>query len=161
MAVAGFPEGNPHIPDSILLEALSAKVDFARKEGLRLSIMTQFCFAAEPIVGWLKRMRAQGINAPVRVGLPGPAGVMTLARYAVRCGVGNSLRVLTDNPSFARAAVDRSPEPIIRDIAHSIAPDSDTRLEIAGLHFYIFGGFNKTLDWIHSVEARKPASLHT
>ena len=39
---------------------------------------------------------------PIRVGLAGPAGLITLARYAVRCGIGNSLRVLTEKPSFAK-----------------------------------------------------------
>jgi hypothetical protein len=82
-------------------------------------------------------------------------------RYAVRCGAGNSLRVLTENPLFARAAIERSPEPIIREIAHYVTQEGDTQLGIAGLHFYIFGGFNKALDWIHSAEARTPTSLHT
>jgi hypothetical protein len=81
-------------------------------------------------------------------------------RYALRCGIGNSLRVLTDNPFFARAAIERSPEPIIREIADYVAQGGDTQLGIAGLHFYIFGGFNKALDWIYSAEARTP-SLHT
>ncbi len=161
VAIAGFPEGNPHIPEGILLEALSAKVDFARREGLQLSLLTQFCFSAEPIVTWLRRIRAQGIDVPVRIGLAGPAGIVTLVRYAVRCGVGNSLRVLTDNPSFTRALVDHSPGPIIGELARSIAQDRETRLGIAGLHFYIFGGFNKTLDWIHSADSRKTASLYT
>lgn len=159
MAIAGFPEGNPHIPDAVLREALLAKVDFARREGLRLSIMTQFCFAAEPILNWLRGIRMQGIDVPIRIGLAGPGGVMTLVRYAVRCGVGNSLRVLTDNPSFARAAVDRGPEAIVREIAQSVAQNGD--LGIEGLHFYLFGGFNKTFEWIHSAESRKSAPLHT
>ena len=96
IAVGGFPEGNPHISGAVLDEALSAKASFARRAGVQLSIVTQFCFAAEPIVAWLRHIRVQGIDVSVRVGLAGPAGIVTLARYAVRCGIGNSLHLLTE-----------------------------------------------------------------
>jgi methylenetetrahydrofolate reductase (NADPH) len=166
IAVAGFPEGNPHISNAVLDKALSAKVNFARSAGVQLSIVTQFCFAAEPIVAWLRHIRAQAIDVPVRVGLAGPAGILTLARYAVRCGIGNSLHVLTENPSFARLLVEKGPEPIIRDIAASAGPESELckgqqplSLGIAGLHFYVFGGFSKTVDWID--RASNSPSAHT
>jgi methylenetetrahydrofolate reductase (NADPH) len=156
MAVAGFPEGNPNIPEPALREVLGAKVNFARSYGLQLSIVTQFCFKAEPIVGWLQRLRAGRIENPVRVGLAGPASLVTLARYAVRCGVGNSLRVLTEHPSFARLLAEKGPEPVIRGIALSAEPGKNGLLPfgIAGLHFFVFGGFNQTLDWINAVRAQ-------
>lgn len=161
MAVAGFPEGNPHIDESVLREALASKFEFARDAGIRLSIMTQFAFRAEPIVRWLRSIRKNGIDVPVRVGLAGPARLMTLALYAVRCGIGNSLHVLTENPSFAKALVDKGPEPIIRDITSSISDDNGASPGIAGFHFYVFGGLTRTMDWIDSVRSSKPASTHT
>ena len=156
MAVAGFPEGNPNISDTVLDEALEAKVTFARDAGLRLSINTQFCFRSEPIVEWLKRIHARGICTPVRVGLAGPAGLITLARYAVRCGVGNSLHVLTEHPSFARLLIEKGPEPIIRGIAAAASSESTASLPlgIVGLHFFVFGGFHKTVDWINEQRIR-------
>lgn len=161
IAVAGFPEGHPHIPVKLLDDALRTKVDFARKDGLELSIVTQFCFAAAPIVTWIRRLRANGIHVPVRVGLAGPAGLLTLARYALRCGVGNSVHVLTENPTFAKALVDRGPEPIIRELASSFAEDDSSAIGPAGLHFYMFGGFSKTLDWIEAVRSSRPAVGYT
>jgi methylenetetrahydrofolate reductase (NADPH) len=163
MAIGGFPEGNPHISDAVLGEALSAKVNFARSGGVTLSIVTQFCFAAEPIIAWLRHIRLQGIDVPVRVGLAGPAGALTLARYAVRCGIGISLHALTENPSFARLLLENGPEPIIRDIAALARPGSEFSeshqplpLGIAGLHFYVFGGLRKTVDWIDRVANSRP-----
>ncbi|HET6932510.1 MAG TPA: methylenetetrahydrofolate reductase [Candidatus Acidoferrum sp.] len=155
IAVAGFPEGNPYISETILDEALEAKVDFGRSSGLQLSIVTQFCFRPEPIVSWLRRLRARGINLPVRVGLAGPAAPITLARYAVRCGIGNSLHVLTENSSFARLLIERGPEPIIQGLAHSAEGGKTASLPsgVAGLHFFVFGGFNKTVDWINAQRA--------
>jgi methylenetetrahydrofolate reductase (NADPH) len=151
MAVAGFPEGNPHISEIALTEALSSKLMFARSAGLELSIVTQFCFEAEPIIEWVRRIRAKGIDVPIRVGLAGPAGLITLARYAVRCGIGNSLHVLTENPSFAKLLVEKGPEPIIRGVAGAAELGNGTSMpfDIAGLHFFVFGGFNKTVDWIN------------
>jgi methylenetetrahydrofolate reductase (NADPH) len=160
MATAGFPEGNPNIRARVLDEALAAKIDLARQEGLRLSIVTQFCFSAEAIVHWLRQLRARGIDVPVRIGLAGPAGIVTLLRYAVRCGVGNSIRVLSESPSFAKALVDRGPEPIIRDIITALEEDR-ARLGIAGLHFYLFGGLGRTLDWIETATARRRLAVYS
>ncbi len=156
VAVAGFPEGNPHISETILDEALESKVGFARSSGLQLSIVTQFCFKSEPIVNWLRRLRARGIDVPVRVGLAGPAGPITLARYAVRCGIGNSLHVLTENSSFAKLLIEKGPEPIIQGLADSTEGGKAASLPpgVAGLHFFVFGGFNKTVDWINAQRAR-------
>lgn len=156
VGVAGFPEGNPHIPEKVLQEAVAAKVNFARTAGLQLSIVTQFCFKPEPITRWLQSIRSRGIDVPVRVGLAGPASLMTLARYAMRCGIGNSLHVLTENSSFAKLLIEKGPEPIIRGIAVSTDNEKVSPLPsgVAGLHFFVFGGFNKTVDWINAQRAQ-------
>lgn len=160
MAIGGFPEGNPHISEKVLQESLQAKVDFARREGLRLSIITQFSFRAEPIIEWVRGIRAGGIDIPIRVGLAGPAGLLTLMRYAVRCGIGNSLRVLGDNPAFAKILVERGPEPIIRELA-AWADGDRGQLGITGVHFYIFGGLKKTMDWIDAERSWQALASHT
>jgi methylenetetrahydrofolate reductase (NADPH) len=161
VAIGGFPEGNPHIPEKILNEALEAKVSLARKEGLQLSIITQFCFKAEPVVEWVRGVRARGIDVPIRVGLAGPASLITLLRYGLRCGVGNSLHVLKENPSFAKMLVERGPEPIIRGLTASLGNSDGKQFGIAGLHFYIFGGFEKTMDWIAAELSLTASSPHT
>src|ERR1700751_6033171 len=150
VAIAGFPEGNPNIPERILDQALTDKVNYAESAGLRLSIVTQFCFAGQPILTWLQRIRAQGIHIPVRIGLAGPASAATLARYAIRCGIGNSLHMLTEHPSFAKLLTEKGPEPIIRDIAAygGAGKNGSLPFGITGMHFFVFGGFRKTVDWI-------------
>ena len=156
MAVAGFPEGHPSIPEHILQEALEAKLRFARSTGLQISIVTQFCFESQPIVNWLRGLHARGINVPVRIGLAGPASLMTLARYAVRCGIGNSLHVLTESSSFTKLLVEKGPEPIIRGIAAPAEGENGSALPpgVTGLHFFVFGGFRKTVDWIDTQRAQ-------
>src|SRR5579871_3242095 len=116
VALAGFPEGNPNIPGNHLIETLQTKIEFGQSAGLQLRIVTQFCFESEPIVKWLRLIRMRGINVPVRIGFAGPAGLLALTRYAIRCGVGNSIRVLTEKPAFAKLLVDEGPEPVIRGV---------------------------------------------
>ena len=161
MAVGGFPEGNPKISDAVLEESLAAKVNFARTAGLQLSIVTQFCFEAEPVAAWVRRVRGLGIAIPIRIGLAGPAGLLALMRYAVHCGVGNSLKVLTEKPSFARLLIEKGPEPILRGIVSALTSPSPDALPlgIAGFHFFVFGGFNKTMDWIDSHRAPSQESI--
>jgi hypothetical protein len=58
-----------------------------------MRVVTQFCFEPEPVVEWLQRFETE-FDAPVRIGLAGPATPATLLKFALRCGVGNSVRAL-------------------------------------------------------------------
>jgi methylenetetrahydrofolate reductase (NADPH) len=150
VSVGGFPEGNPHVPHLDLLELLALKLQFGRSSGLQMSIATQFAFEAAPVADWLKRIRSAGIDVPVRLGVAGPAGILTLTRYALRCGVGKSLHVLAENPAFAKLLVEKGPEPLLHNLAVELGADGKLPAGVAGMHFFVFGGFNKTVDWIHA-----------
>lgn len=156
MSVGGFPEGNPKIPDPALWEALAAKTKFARENGLSLTIVTQFAFAAECVCEWVRKVRALGIDNPIRLGFAGPASLISLTRYALVCGVGASMKVLTEKPQFAKLLIDKGPEPLIRGVADAIGPVNGPQLPlgVAGVHFFVFGGFNKTIDWINAQRAQ-------
>jgi methylenetetrahydrofolate reductase (NADPH) len=152
MSVGGFPEGNPKISGPLLWEAVAAKTKFARENGLNLTIVTQFAFASQPIVDWVRKVRAMGIENPIRIGFAGPASLISLTRYAMVCGVGASMKVLTEKPQFAKLLIDKGPEPLIREVASLVgaANGSELPLGIKGVHFFVFGGFNKTVDWINA-----------
>jgi len=49
-------------------DALAEKKSLARRTGLDLQVVTQFCFEAEPVLVWAAKMKGHGL--PVRVGLP-------------------------------------------------------------------------------------------
>ncbi|HXJ17037.1 MAG TPA: hypothetical protein VNM68_07540 [Candidatus Polarisedimenticolia bacterium] len=154
--ISGFPEGHPAISEQVLDESTVAKMNYGRSIGLELQIVTQFCFEGAPIAEWLKRIRAQGVDLPVRIGLAGPAGIATLTKYALHCGVGNSIRALTKSTSFAKLLNERDPEPVIREIL-AAAPNGDFSappLGIAALHFYTFGGLKKTVEWVNAMRAQ-------
>ena len=74
-------------------------------------MVTQFGFDAEPILRWVGALRARDIFCPVRIGVAGPATVATLAKYAVRCGIGSSLRALArGHTAFARILAQAGPD---------------------------------------------------
>ena len=43
---------------------------------------------------WAADLREAGIDLPIHVGVPGPATIKTLVKYAAMCGVGNSARFI-------------------------------------------------------------------
>lgn len=142
VALAGYPEGHPAIDATALAAALKAKVLLARQAGLGVSLITQFGFEAAPILRWIAGLRADGIECPVHVGIAGPASVATLAKFAIRCGIGASLRALArGHTAFARILVEAGPDALIAELVAGDAP-------IAGLHVFTFGGVRRTAEWM-------------
>src|SRR5262245_39493989 len=144
IGVAGYPEGHPRIAASTLDAALAGKVALARRAGLELGVVTQFCFEADSIVSWTAKANEHGL--PVRVGLAGPASLPRLLRFATMCGIGNSVRALKSRPrAIARLMVEAGPEVVLRDLARR------TGSPIAGAHFFSFGGLVRTARWLRAV----------
>ncbi|HXA22920.1 MAG TPA: methylenetetrahydrofolate reductase [Acetobacteraceae bacterium] len=147
VAFAGYPEGHPAIDSHTLDAALQAKVALARQRGLDVSLVTQFGFEADPILRWTASLRAQGIACPVRVGVAGPARVATLAKFAIRCGIGASLRALArGHTAFARILVEAGPDTLIGELVAG----EDASVPIVGLHVFTFGGVRRTVEWIRA-----------
>lgn len=144
VGAAAYPEGHPRIAASALDTALAAKKNLARRAGLDLAVVTQFCFEAEPVLSWAARMKGHGL--PVRAGLTGPASLPRLLRFAALCGIGNSVRALKARPrAIARLMIEAGPEGALRDLARRAGPP------IAGVHFFCFGGLVRTARWLRAV----------
>jgi methylenetetrahydrofolate reductase (NADPH) len=147
VAFAGYPEGHPNIGSPALQGALRGKIALARRNGLAVSLVTQFGFEAAPIQRWIAALRAAGIDCPVRVGIAGPASVTTLAKFAVRCGIGASLRALArGHTAFARILVEARPDALI----DTLGAGEDEGPPIDGLHVFTFGGVRRTAEWMHA-----------
>jgi len=144
IGVAGYPEGHPRIAPSAIEAALAAKKTFARRFGIELGIVTQFCFDADSILSWVAKIEEHGL--PVRVGLAGPASLPRLLRFAAMCGVGNSVRALKSRPlAITRLMVEAGPEAVLRDLARRAGAP------LAGVHFFCFGGLVRTARWLRAV----------
>lgn len=146
LGIAGYPEPPPKMARRELDQALDAKIAFAGRHGLDLFIVTQFCFEPEPILAFLRDLRQRGIDRPVRIGLAGPANVVTLLKFAVRCGIGASIRaVRTHADSITRLLGDAGPDELLRSLAASFA--AEAALGPVALHFFPFGGLQRFAEW--------------
>jgi methylenetetrahydrofolate reductase (NADPH) len=155
VGVAGHPEGHPDVADDLLTWALAAKNRIARDRGLDMYLVTQFTFAAAPIVAWERRLRTMGNTLPIHVGLPGLTSPARLLKFGLSCGVGPSLKVLRKQAGgvlkLATTPVYR-PEDTLLDLAAAIAADPRSLLSTA--HFFPFGALTATAEWAYDLRAR-------
>jgi methylenetetrahydrofolate reductase (NADPH) len=148
VSVAGHPEGHPYLSAANAFKVLEAWRDWGRLAKIRVDVVTQFCFESAPILGWIGELDARGIGLPVIVGLAGPATPATLTKFALRCGIGNSMRSLRGQIGrFGRLLTDTGPDDIMRGLQS--APKAATAA-IAGFHLFPFGGLRKAGEWLRS-----------
>ena len=148
LSVAGHPEGHPYLSAAAALKAFEAWRDWGQQAKIRVDVVTQFCFESAPSLGWIDDLDAGGVNLPVIVGLAGPASPATLTKFALRCGVGNSMRSLRGQISrFGRLLTDTGPDDVMRGLQS--APKTATA-PIAGFHLFPFGGLRKAANWLRA-----------
>ena len=150
IGVAGHPEGSPDITDDEIAEALAAKNALAERDGLDLYIETQFCFEADIVLAWERKVRASGNKLPIRIGIPGPATIKTLFRFAQISGIGPSMRFISKQAkNVAKLMTVQSPHLLIADLAAGMAADEDCL--IRHFHYYPFGGFARTAAYADAI----------
>jgi methylenetetrahydrofolate reductase (NADPH) len=151
VGISGYPEGHPDFSGEKLWQALRDKHQALTDLGYTYDIVTQFGFDAKPVLDWLQKVRDAGFAAPVRVGVPGPASVKTLLRFAARCGVGASASVMAKyGVSITKLLNTAGPDALICELAAGIEP---ARHGDVFLHFYPFGGLAKTARWVRDFSA--------
>jgi methylenetetrahydrofolate reductase (NADPH) len=151
LGVAGHPEGNPGVEAGIVDDALVRKDKLATEYGLPIHVVTQFCFAAGPILRWERRVREAGIRLPVRVGLPGLTSPSRLLRFGLRCGIGPSLSVLRKQRGsvLTLATGVYRPDETVIELARAVAADPENL--VSGVHFFPFGAVVPTATWAAAV----------
>ncbi len=153
IGVSGYPEGHPAIAESVLWSALERKAATLAKLGLPGTVITQFGFDVDPVLKWLEAVREHGIDLPVRVGVPGPAGVRRLLTYAARFGVGTSAGIAKKYGfSITNLMGTAGPDRFIRALGEGYDPQRHGEVR---LHFYTFGGLKATADWIAEFRQRE------
>ena len=151
IGVAGHPEGNADITkvhgEAVLLKALGEKQAWLKANNIAGFIATQFLFEAAPVAYWASMLRDNGIDLPIHVGIPGPATIKTLVKYAAMCGVGNSARFIRKQAlNITKLLTVNTPDEFIEQLA--VLNLDRPELGIAAPHLYPFGGFDKMFDWL-------------
>ncbi|MFF4706272.1 methylenetetrahydrofolate reductase [Streptomyces sp. NPDC001288] len=146
VGVSGYPEGHPVIPNDVLWSVLRDKSAALAEQGLDGGIITQFGFDVDPVLAWIEQVRDAGITLPVRVGVPGPAGVRRLLGYAARFGVGTSTAIARKyGLSLTNLMGTAGPDRFLHALADGYDPVRHGDVKI---HFYTFGGLRATSEWI-------------
>ena len=164
VSVAGHPEGHPYLGSAATFSGLEAWQDWAQGTKIRVDVVTQFCFESAPILAFIGELEARGIGLPVIVGLAGPASPATLTKFALRCGIGNSIRSLRSQIGrFGRLLTDTGPDDVMRGLQS--APEAVTA-SVSGFHLFPFGGLRKAAEWSRGYVAEtlrqtKPAVSRT
>src|SRR6187455_983774 len=105
---------------------------------------------------WMERkiaaIRARGIDVPVRLGVPGPAGIKRLLGFAKRCGVGASASVMKQyGVSITNLIGSAGPDKLVSSLDKKLSDAEHGRVR---LHFYPFGALTASAEWINQYDAK-------
>lgn len=151
IGVGGHPEGHPNMSANQAWAVLESKLAEIDRRGMAGLVVTQFGFDPDAFLRWLKEARSRGIDTPIRIGIPGPAGIKRLLAYASRCGVGATTSVLRKyGISVTNLLGTAGPDKLVDAFAAKLGDEHGK----VRLHFYPFGGMVKTVEWIADYNRR-------
>jgi methylenetetrahydrofolate reductase (NADPH) len=148
IGVAGYPEGQRGIGHTMLGNALKIKQAFADRTGLPMFIVTQFGFNGNALRDWEPELARIDVRLPILAGIAGPAPLSKLIKFAMRCGIGASLRTVMRNLSAVSGIAELATTPE-QHVMRLMQLSSATR--IIAPHFFCFGGVLETAQWINQV----------
>ena len=146
---AGYPDGHPHIDSAILQQALEDKFDACKTANIDPYIVTQFSFRARAIIAWCHSLHARHPDLPVHAGIPGPAKLGTLIRFARVCGVRTSMKKLASNRKMSIDLLRRTAPWDQMEAIGRYRTDSGRPISA---HLFTFGGLNEMAKWLQQVE---------
>ncbi|MGO2111580.1 MAG: methylenetetrahydrofolate reductase [Pseudoclavibacter sp.] len=156
VSIAGYPEGHPDISTEVLWRELEGKAASLREQNLTGVVLTQFGFDTDPVTSFVKGVRDRGIDFPIRIGTPGPAGIKRLLNFAKRFGIGaNAMIVKKYGFSLTNLMGNAGPDKFIQQLGDELTLDPNAG-EV-GLHFYTFGGMTATAKWATEFTSKKEA----
>lgn len=141
IGIFGYPESHPKIQDQDLLAAPKTNQSHASY------ITTQMRFAPAIIKDWIGTVRTEGIDLPIRVGIPEVARIRRLISISAKIGVGDSVRFLTKTGGAARKLVrlgGYAPDELLRRL---LTTDLEPAAQIEGLNIYTFNDIENTERW--------------
>ena len=145
IGVAGHPEKHSQVAEQVLLNSLVVKQEFLVKNKMQMYIMTQFCFSVEPVMDWLSKLENNKIKASIYLGVVGIVGIVSLIKYAIYCGVGNSLQVIKDKAkNMIQLATKYQNEEFFLPLLEVLQTNYPN---VKGLHVFSFGTGEKTIDY--------------
>ncbi|WP_169989049.1 methylenetetrahydrofolate reductase [Microbispora sp. H10836] len=141
VGIGGYPEGHGKISDELIEQALKDKAPHATQ------VITQLCFDADTTIRWARKVNADGVDLPIRVGIPGAISRQKLIRVSAGLGLGQSAKFLKKQQNmFWRFFLPGgySPNKLIERLAPAFAhPDNN----LQGFHVFTFNDLESTEAW--------------
>lgn len=140
IGITGYPESHHLISDEETIRAMFAKAEMAT------DIVSQLCFDATTIGGWIRNVRERGTHLPIWIGMPGCVDYSKLVRISMKIGMGESARFLRHHKNWMSRLLTRQfkPSGLLRDLTPVLA---DGTLNVAGFHLYTFNEVARTERW--------------
>ena len=153
IGIAGYPEGHPRIPATVLESSFTEKLALAADLGLGAFVVTQFSFAPARVIEYCAGLARRAPGVPVYVGLAGPSSAAALLRFAQRCGVSASLRALRAQGFGAVQLVTHTePGDQLTTIARYCMAHANCN--VVGAHVFSFGAALASAEWMNRFIAR-------
>jgi methylenetetrahydrofolate reductase (NADPH) len=146
LGITGYPEGHPDKDSRVLRSLLEQKLQLLRGTEILPFVTLQFSFDAQAITDWCRDFHQRHPNILVRAGLPGPASLTSLMRFAQRCGVKSSMSRLKSLPLASSFKLLQRVPPLAQARAIGHYRETENRNLVA--HMFNFGGLAATLDWV-------------
>lgn len=148
VGITGYPESHAVIDDATTIRAMFDKAPHATY------IVSQICYDPATTAGWIRSVRARGVELPIFVGLPGVVDRVRLLRISLRVGLGDSLRFLSKGSGVAsRLLTGYAPDELVDGLATTVA---DPAARVVGWHFFTFNEVARTVAWWRDVAAAAP-----
>jgi methylenetetrahydrofolate reductase (NADPH) len=137
IGITGYPETHPLIDDATTIAAMFEKARHATY------IVSQVCFDPAVTAQWIDAVWARGTRLPIHVGIPGAVSRAKLLRVSTRIGIGDSMRFLRKNGSFAgRFFRGFDPDRLIDGLGEVLAGE-----KVGGFHVFTFNDLEDTEAW--------------
>jgi methylenetetrahydrofolate reductase (NADH) len=140
IGITGYPESHHLISDAETIRAMFAKAPMATH------IVSQICFDAATIAGWIAEVRRRGTDLPIWIGVPGPVPHRKLLKVSMKIGLGESARFLRRHRGWMPRLFTRQfkPDRLVRDL---IPCATDPAARVGGFHLYTFNEVAGTERW--------------
>lgn len=141
IGIGCYPQGHGVIPDQVLAAALLEKAPYADY------MTSQLCFDANALAAWLAARRAQGLDLPLDVGIPGAVDTARLVRISARIGVRDAARFAAKQGGLLARLLRPGgyrPDGLLRELAPTLA---DPAAGVRGLHVFTFNQVDRTQRW--------------
>jgi methylenetetrahydrofolate reductase (NADPH) len=149
--ISGYPEGHPLISDENLRESQQEKIALLQDLGIESVVVTQFSFDADAIIRYCNDLHSRYPDLQIKNGLPGPAKLTTLIRFAQRCGVRSSMKKMKALPvSTSLRLLQRVPP---SRQARALGKYRLEQNDNVRVHLFTFGGLEASLNWVDEESA--------